>query len=456
MNGRDKVVKRSTKGPDFVIFLGKQSISRRRSMKLRKVFKVMMAATATAGMITGSCIPAMAGDNDRSKITALLKGTESTEQYLVFNDLLQKFCEEKGLTYEIELVNDMQDYFTKLQMYINSDTLPDIFGCPNGTLSAACKDIDALVDVGAELDRNGYADKLNGAVRDFLTDVDDGNLYLFPQGLYCEYFMYRKDIFEKAGIEKAPATWAEFEEDCQKILDIGEIPVITGGSDAWQLMRYLSFSPWRVTGANFIQDYQSGKDTFADNESAKYAVNLLYDLGTKNYFEPGFASVDFTSACNLFFGGTGAIFYTGSGQIGLAEEMYDNGQLGFFPVPDTEGMDNMSTNVPIHAGFAEGFNKATYDDTMQEFFDFMCENFSGECYTQAHIFSPFNEELPDGLPQLYYDTKPMFENAEVAWTSWDDKLNSETLTKMVDEQQQLAQGIVTPDQFIEDADSFVK
>ena len=52
-------------------------------------------------------------------------------------------------------------------------------------------------------------------------------------------------------------------------------------------------------------------------------VNLLSDLGTKGYFEPGFASVDFTSACNLFFGGSGAIFYTGSGQISLAEEMYD-------------------------------------------------------------------------------------------------------------------------------------
>lgn len=142
-------------------------------------------------------------------------------------------------------------------------------------------------------------------------------------------------------------------KNCQKIADQGEIPVIVGGSDAWQLMRYLSFSPWRVTGSEFIQGYQAGTDSFSDNESAKYAVNLLSDLGTKGYFEPGFASVDFTSACNLFFGGSGAIFYTGSGQISLAEEMYDNGELGFFPVPDTEGMDNMSTNIPVHAGFAE-------------------------------------------------------------------------------------------------------
>jgi len=306
--------------------------------KMKKVLSLAMTAAMTASLLTGmGAVTASAKKSDdgkRTKITALLKGTESTEQYKTFDYLLKNFCDEKGLDYEIELVNDMQDYFTKLQMYINSDTLPDIFGCPNGTLSKACKDIDALVNVGDELERNGYDEKLNGAIRDFLTDADDGNMYLFPQGLYCEYFMYRKDIFEKAGIKDAPTTWEEFEEDCQKIADQGEIPVIVGGSDAWQLMRYLSFSPWRVTGSEFIQGYQAGTDSFSDNESAKYAVNLLSDLGTKGYFEPGFASVDFTSACNLFFGGSGAIFYTGSGQISLAEEMYDNGELGFFPVPE--------------------------------------------------------------------------------------------------------------------------
>ena len=270
--------------------------------KMRKMVSLALTAAMTAGLMTGMGALTASADSERTKITALLKGTESTEQFQTFDYLLKNFCDEKGLDYEIELVNDMQDYFTKLQMYINSDTLPDIFGCPNGTLSAACKDIDALVDVGAELERNGYADKLNGAIRDFLTDADDGNLYLFPQGLYCEYFMYRKDIFEKAGITDAPTTWEEFEEDCQKIADQGEIPVIVGGSDAWQLMRYLSFSPWRVTGPEFIQGYQAGTDSFSENESAKYAVNLLSDLGTKGYFEPGFASVDFTSACNLFFG----------------------------------------------------------------------------------------------------------------------------------------------------------
>lgn len=185
--------------------------------KMKKVLALAMTAAMTASLMTGlSATTASAKGEERTKITALLKGTESTEQFKTFDYLLKNFCEEKDLDYEIELVNDMQDYFTKLQMYINSNTLPDIFGCPNGTLSAACKDIDALVDVGAELERNGYDEKLNGAIRDFLTDAEDGNLYLFPQGLYCEYFMYRKDIFEKAGIKEAPTTWAEFKDACEK------------------------------------------------------------------------------------------------------------------------------------------------------------------------------------------------------------------------------------------------
>lgn len=195
----------------------------------RKLTAAALAAAMTVSLVLSGCGSGDSGSSgsdsengERTKITALLKGTESTEQYQVFNYLLSNFCEEKGLEYEIELVNDMQDYFTKLQMYINSNTLPDIFGCPNGTLSQACLDIDALVDVGAELERNGYADKLNGAIRDFLTDENDGNLYLFPQGLYCEYFMYRTDIFEEAGITETPTTWQSLRMPVKRLRPLGK------------------------------------------------------------------------------------------------------------------------------------------------------------------------------------------------------------------------------------------
>ena len=107
--------------------------------KMKKVLSLAMTAAMTASLLTGmGAVTASAKKSDdgkRTKITALLNSTESTEQYQVYDYLLKNFCDEKGIDYEIEMVNDKQDYFTKLQMYINSDTLPDIFGCPNGTLS---------------------------------------------------------------------------------------------------------------------------------------------------------------------------------------------------------------------------------------------------------------------------------------------------------------------------------
>ena len=78
----------------------------------------------------------------------------------------------------------MQDYFTKLQMYINSDTLPDYFWMPerNYFLKHA-KILMHWLMWEDELERNGYDEKLNGAIRDFLTDADDGKYVSLPTGI---------------------------------------------------------------------------------------------------------------------------------------------------------------------------------------------------------------------------------------------------------------------------------
>ena len=76
-----------------------------------------------------------------------------------------------------------------------------------------------------------------------------------------------------------------------------------------------------------------------------------------------------------------------------------------------------------------GFNKATYDDTMQEFFDYMCENYSDACYNQVQVFSHrlVAMKFQKDFHSLFYDIQPMFEDAETAWTSWDDKLDSDVI-----------------------------
>jgi raffinose/stachyose/melibiose transport system substrate-binding protein len=92
----------------------------------------------------------------------------------------------------------------------------------------------------------GNFDQMNPAVADFFADADDGKVWLFPESFNDEFFFYRKDIFAKYNLN-APTNWDEFLQVCDTLKKNGEIPVVIAGAEQWQIMRYLSFIPWRVT-----------------------------------------------------------------------------------------------------------------------------------------------------------------------------------------------------------------
>lgn len=424
--------------------------------KFRCIVGILLLASAMTSIVfaEGAKETSQRKNSDRKTISVLLRSSESGEPYRVWQPLFDEFAEKHNLKVEYELIPNDADYANKLQLYISSNQLPDFYGCANGTFSKAALSSGQLVNVGQELKDMGKFDMLNKAVVDFLTDSDDGNMYLLPQGLYCEFFFYRKDIFEQYGLE-IPKTWSDFTKVCEVLKEKNITPVVVGGKDNWQLMRYLSFIPWRVTHDGFIYDYIEGSDSFMQNAYAHAGVELLHDMGTKGYFQIGFTSTNYSDSVNLFFGGTGAMYYAGTGMISNASEMFADGKLGIFPVPDMQGVENISTNVPIHAGFGFGFNAETYDDTMKEFLSFAMDNFSKACY-DAGIFSPLKDEVPEGLDPLFYEIKSLFDDAKQSWVSWDDKLDSATLTSMGDEQQELALGMISPKQFESDMDNVIE
>lgn len=407
-------------------------------------------AQTSSGGASSKATGGSANTSSRTKISVLLRSSGSDETYKIWHSLFEGFAKTKNLKVEYETIASDSDYANKLQLYISSNQLPDFYGCANGTFSAAAKKAGSLVNIESELKKINQFDKMNKAVVDFLTDSSDKQMYLFPNALYCEFFFYRKDIFSKYNLS-APKTWDDFLNACSVLKAKGETPVVVAGAENWQLMRYLSFIPWRVTHDKFITGYINGSDSFEKDAAAKDGVNLLATLGSKGYFQKGFSSSKYTDATNLFFGGTGAIFYSGSGHISNASKMYQEGKLGMFPVPSQSGMDNISTNVPVHAGFGNAFNAKTYDSTMQEFLKYACSNYTKACYS-AGVFSPFNDPIPAGMDKLYTDIQPMFKNATQSWVSWDDKLDPSTLTSMADAQQELALGMKSQSDFMKQMD----
>ena len=420
--------------------------------RIATIIPAALALTMAAGMATGVA----AEEAERTKIKVMLESSETDTSYLTWKALFDGFLEETGKDIEVEweLIPNDDDYANKLQLYFSADTLPDLYGCANGTFSSAAKELGAIVDVGAELKRNGYYDDMNGAIVDFLTDVDDGNLYLFPASLNSEFFWYRKDKFEEYGLE-APATWDDMLACCATLKENGEIPIVIGGQSQWQIMRYISLAPWRVDGADFIMGFVNLEKKFADYPEAYKGAEIVYEMGSNGYFQDGFTATTYTDAKDMFFAGEGCIFYGGSGQCEVAAEGFDDGTYGVFPVPEVAGFENNSTNVPIHAGFANAFNAQTYDSVMQEFFDYTCEHF-GEVLFSIGLLSPFNSDtIPEDFPAVYTAAYEMYNFAEIGWASWDDKLDAATCTAMQDLDEELALCMITPQEWYEELDKIV-
>lgn len=416
---------------------------------------LMAGCSNNEGVTTNSnSIQGGKSDGSGRHIKIMSQASESTDTHKVWVDILDRFCEENpGVTYECELIPNHDQYFEKLRLYIASGDLPDIFKCPNGPISNQLIEKNQLVNVGEELKKIERYDSLNPAMISFLENENDNNLYLFPEGRFAEMFWYWTEDFEALGLEE-PGNWDEFLEVCAALKDNGKQPAIIAGKESWQLLRYLSFIPWRTTHAGFINSFKTADASYLESSEAMRGAELLATMGA-NYFQPGFTNTDFTDSLNMFLGHQGTIYYAGSDQLANFKDLYEKGEIAYFPVPESEGQENIPSNFPVHAGLAYGFNANTYDETMQKFFEFLAENYNDTCYNVGNVFSPFDLEVPDGMSQLVYDIAEDLEKVDDSWVSWDDKLDSATTVTMGDMAGELGIGMVNPEEFAKEMDKAV-
>lgn len=111
-------------------------------MKMRKLGALLMAGVMAVSILLAGCGNGASGNisdgnsaqtenadrGERKKITILMRASETSAKCIIMKKLLTEFSEEKGLEPpEFEMISSSDaDYMTKLQLYINSNTLPDI------------------------------------------------------------------------------------------------------------------------------------------------------------------------------------------------------------------------------------------------------------------------------------------------------------------------------------------
>ncbi|MBW7454678.1 ABC transporter substrate-binding protein [Paenibacillus sepulcri] len=159
--------------------------------------------------------------------------------------------------------------------------------------------------------------------------------------------LYNKELFEQAGIAKAPETWTEFIDACKKLQEAGITPMAMSGQSN-------SHMSWFLTSIFGQLDEQLRKkmDTDGDNQVIKNELARATDEGLVDYtkypFKDGlelfkdfsqywntdFNGIDEKTAQQLWLTGKAAMLPLNSADLSLVEDMEGrNFEYGGMPIP---------------------------------------------------------------------------------------------------------------------------
>ena len=277
---------------------------------------------------------------------------------------------------------------------------------------------------------------------------EDGNMYMIPSTFSGEFFVYRKPIFEKYGLEE-PKTWEDFLNVCQTLVDNGVYAYVMRGADYVQYLRFASFPTWTTDGRAFIKGVTAGEYTYSDSDLGMYAAELLQKLGAGFYFVPGFDNMTLSDVVDTFMSGIGTIMYANANYVSKLSDLYDAGEIGWFAIPVVENVEGTGSTIPTHGGKAWAFNKDTYDSdpVLQDFVEYYFDHIDEISY-DCGALSWYNSKIPEGkLNNLMTDIGTEMKKQTVSWVSWDDKLPAATTTTVGDAAAQLTYGTITPEEY---------
>ncbi|SFV11240.1 multiple sugar transport system substrate-binding protein [Pseudoduganella namucuonensis] len=110
----------------------------------------------------------------------------------------------------------------------------------------------------------------------------EGEVYGFPLYYYVWGFIYRKSLFERLGL-RPPATWAEFQQACERLKSAGVTPLALGAKSGWPAAGWFDYLNLRINGIDFHRKLLRGEARFTDAR-VRQVFDVWGDLLRKGYF----------------------------------------------------------------------------------------------------------------------------------------------------------------------------
>lgn len=326
------------------------------NMKRRSLLKgaaaalcaVSLAACSSGGGGSDTGGSVAPGDGEGKTLTLwIMEGTNaSSDSYIT--KLTEKFKEKTGADLNVQL-QPWAGAHDKFVTSIAGGTAPDVAEVGT-TWTPEFADLGALADL-TERVKGENLDLVEGLVT---AGTLDDKLYGMPWYAGIRSFLYNKELFEQAGIDKAPTSWAELDDAIAKLKELdGVIPFPIAGGSQYGFIPFI----WGAGGELATESdgtFTSALDSPEAIEGIKYYTDLALEKGAST---PAAATWKETDSLAQFQDGKIGMIISGSWvPATIKQESPDFlEKVGAFPIPAKDG--------GIAKSFVGGSHLAMFEDS---------------------------------------------------------------------------------------------
>ncbi|RRH94646.1 sugar ABC transporter substrate-binding protein [Mesorhizobium tamadayense] len=214
--------------------------------------------------------------------------------------------------------------------------------------------------------------------------IMEGKTYGLPIAASARAMYYNKELFEKAGIAKPPATWTELQEDARKIKAQGAFGFGLQGKEI-ETDVYYYYAMWSQGTEILNKDGTSGLSTPGALEAAKLYKSMI-DEGLT---EPGVTSNNREDVQNLFKQGKVGMMITAPFLSNQIKEEAPSLKYGVAAIPagptGARGTYGVTDSIIM-------FKNSKNKDEAWKLLDFLFTKEQRAKFTQGEGFLPVNKE----------------------------------------------------------------
>ncbi|MFD7919226.1 extracellular solute-binding protein [Streptomyces sp. NPDC059740] len=426
---------------------------------LPRVARTSVAATGLAALLLlatacGSSGPGTAGGSQMT-----VWGLQDTALNPVQKSTVKKYNDATdGAAASLQTFSN-DPYKQKLQTALGSPNAPDVFlNWGGGNLSTYVKS-GHVADLSGDLDAD-FRKKFLPSV--FAGGEVGGKVYGVPmEGVQPVALFYNKDVFAKAGIKRAPATWKELLTDVDRMKAKKVTPIALAGSQSWTELMWLEYLLDRVGGPAKFQAIQQGKAGAWQDPAVLTSLQMIRDLVDRGAFGTNYGSVgqDSGGADALLAKGRAGMELMGSweyaAQLATAPDFVKDGKLGFTTFPAVSGGKGDPKNLVGNP--SNFFSVSAGSHHKSDAVDFVKKTVAAPDYVSKLIsigqvpgVAGIEKQLSTG-PNAAYTTfvYDLVKQAPSFAQSWDQALAPKTAQTLLTNLQQVFNKQMSPKQFTE-------